>query len=97
MKFDWAINPVKVNIAVDRLQKRRANNIAANPGKEFPEFTEEDIKNEYIALAGKLVSQETVNELVERSKYNTFVANSGASAKMQEKVDSIKKSKKKED
>jgi hypothetical protein len=68
---------------------------ASNPGKEIADPTEADIKAEYIKMAGLIINDDTVGELTERAKHNSFVASTPAVEKMTERAKEAKESEKK--
>ena len=80
--YPWAANPIKVQMAIERVNKNVILARATNPGKEIADPTEEDIKAEYVKMAGLVINDETVEELKDRSKHNSFVASTGAAEKM---------------
>lgn len=73
-------------MALAKCVKRVVDLRAVNPGKEIPDVTEEDVKAEYVAMAGLLLNEEAVGELEERAKHNDFVNKSGAVKKLKEGV-----------
>lgn len=66
MNTDWAVNKTKLNIAITRANDKVTLARATNPGKEIPDASEEDVKAEYIKLAGLLYNDEAVAKLEEQ-------------------------------
>lgn len=82
MDLSFAVNQIKAKMALDMCHKRAADLRKINPGKEFPDPTAEDVKAQYVTLAGLLASEEAVVEMEERARHNDFVKKSGAAEKL---------------
>ena len=95
--YPWAVNRTKLNIAITRANNTVALARAANPGKEIPDASEEDVKNEYVKLAGLLYTDEAADKLDEQArdagKGASFVA--AGAKKFREKVEVVKAKKSK--
>lgn len=61
--YDWAVNKTKLNIAITRANDKVAMARAVSPTEKIPDATEEDVKNEYIKLAGLIYDIETAKKL----------------------------------
>lgn len=91
MDLSFAVNQIKAKMALDRLQKRAADFVAMNPGKEAPEITEADVQAEYVKMGGLLANEATENMMEQRAATNGFVGSTRAVEKIKAVVKRAKK------
>jgi len=82
--FPWAVNKIKIQMAIDRLTKQVTAGIIKT-------FGEDEIKAEYIKMAGLVITPEVVAEVKDRSRFNSFVKSSGQAEKLETKLEEVKK------